>query len=182
MALIEVVHAHPYPRRSRACAALVAAIRDLPHVNVRPLYDLYPDFDVDVPAEQAALESAGLVVWLHPIHWYSAPGLLKQYFDAVLAKGWAYGDGGDKLRGKQCLWVPTAGGDEIAYSAEGRHGLPLAAFEPVMAQTARYCGMEWLEPLPVLGAHRIDDATLETHARHLRQRLEAWTAERRPRA
>lgn len=177
MALIQVVHAHPYPRRSRACAALEAAIRDLPHLEVRRLYDRYPDFDIDVPAEQAALEKAKLLVWLHPIHWYTAPGLLKHWMDIVLTRGFAYGEGGHKLRGKHCLWVPTAGGDEVAYSAEGRHTLPLSTFEPVMAQTARYCGMEWLDPMPVLGAHHIDDATLAAHGQHLRERLARWTAQ-----
>jgi glutathione-regulated potassium-efflux system ancillary protein KefF len=116
-----VLLAHPYPGRSRACAALVGAVRDLPRLEVRSLYDRYPDFDVDPKAEQAALESAGLVVWLAPMHWYGVPGLLKHWFDVVLVKGWAYGDDATTLRGKDVLWAVTTGGDEDAFSAGGRH-------------------------------------------------------------
>src|SRR6185295_5505982 len=64
--MILVVHAHPYPKRSRAIAALLAAVRDLPGLEVRSLYELYPDFDIDHAAERAALEKAKLVIWLHP--------------------------------------------------------------------------------------------------------------------
>jgi len=53
--VIVVIHAHPYPSRSRAGAALVAAIRDVPGIEIRSLYALYPDFDIDVAAEQAAV-------------------------------------------------------------------------------------------------------------------------------
>ena len=98
--MILVILAHPYPRRSRACAALVEAIRDLPGLEVRSLYDLYPDFDVDRAAEQAALERARLVVWLHPLFWYTVPALMKHWLDEVLVRGFAYGPGGTALAGK----------------------------------------------------------------------------------
>lgn len=171
--MIVVMFAHPYPRRSRACARLLAAIRDLPGLEVRDLYQRYPDFDIDVAAEQAALAPARLVVWMHPVYWYTAPSLLKHWFDKVLVNGWAYGPGGTALAGKGCLWVATTGGDEQAYSPEGRHHHPFEAYAPVVEQTARYCGMEWLEPHIVHGAHLVDDATLEARALALRARLEA---------
>lgn len=181
MTPILVVHAHPYPRVSRANAALLAAARKVEGVDVRSLYDLYPDFDIDVKAEQAALEAAGLVVWMHPVYWYTAPGLLKHWFDTVLAKGWAYGPGGTALAGKACLWVPTTGGDEFAYSEDGRHRHAFEVFEPVVRQTARYCGMHWLEPHVVHGAHLIDDAALGRSAAALAARLAAWRPAPRPR-
>src|SRR6188768_2948767 len=110
--MILVVYAHPYPTRSRAGRALIAAIGDLAGVEVRSLYDLYPDFDIDVDAEQKALTAADVVVWLHPFYWYSVPGLMKHWFDKVLEQGWAYGDTGVALRGKHCLWVPAVGSEE----------------------------------------------------------------------
>ena len=73
--------------------ALVAALEGL-GVEVRSLYDRYPDFDIDAAAEQAALDARRLVVWLHPLYWYGVPALLKHWFDTVLVKGWAYGEGG----------------------------------------------------------------------------------------
>jgi glutathione-regulated potassium-efflux system ancillary protein KefF len=169
--VIVVVYAHPYPSRSRANAALLGAIADLPRVHVRSLYELYPDFDIDAQAERSALEAARLVVFMHPVYWYTTPGLLKHWFDQVLVRGWAYGDGATGLRGKDCLWVATTGGDEAAYSPGGRHAHEFEAFVPVVEQTARYCGMRWLEPFIVHGAHVVSDAELARTAQRLRERL-----------
>lgn len=172
--MISVIAAHPYPNRSRAHKALVGAIRGEAGVDVRSLYDRYPDFDIDVAAEQRALESAGLVVWLHPMYWYGAPGLLKHWFDRVLLGGWAHGAGGTALHGKDCLWAVTTGGDESAYSPQGRHERSFAEFIAPMEQTARYCGMRWLEPFVVHGAHIIAEADLRAAGERLRERLGGW--------
>ena len=169
--MISLVYAHPYPSRSRANAALLAGVRDAPGLRLRSLYDLYPDFDIDADAERAALEAASLLVIMHPIYWYTAPALLKHWFDQVLVRGWAYGDGGNALRGKDCLWVTTSGGDEAAYAPGGRHGHPFATFAPVVEQTARFCGMNWLEPFVLYGAHAISDAQLQEAAARLGERI-----------
>lgn len=172
--MIVVIHAHPYPGRSRACAALLRAIADFPELEVRSLYDLYPDFDIDVRAEQEAVERARLVIWLHPLYWYTAPGLMKHWLDVVLVRGWAHAEGGTALRGKDVLWVATSGGNAKAFSPQGRHAHPFEAFVPAIEQTASYCGMNWLEPFVVHGAHEIGEEALGEAGRQLRQRLEAW--------
>ena len=177
--MILIVHAHPYPQHSRAGKALLAAVGDLPAVEMRSLYDLYPDFDIDVAAEQAALARAGLVVWLHPVYWYNVPAMLKHWFDVVLLRGWAYGKDGTALRGKPCLWVPTSGGDREAYSATGVHEQPFENFIHSIEQTARFCGMTWEEPLVVHGAHKVSDTELASAAQNFRARLVAWTALRK---
>lgn len=176
--MIVVIYAHPYPSRSRACATLVEAIRAREDVEIRSLYDLYPDFDIDADSEHAALERAGLVVWLHPFYWYGVPALLKHWFDHVLTKGWSHGDGGHALEGKDCLWVTTTGGGEDAFTPEGRHGHPFEAFEPPLRQTARYCGMNWLAPLAVRGSHEVPPEDLRAAGAALAARLDAWAAER----
>jgi glutathione-regulated potassium-efflux system ancillary protein KefF len=173
------VFAHPYPDRSRANRRLLEAVADLEGLEVRSLYDAYPTFDIDVPAEQASLAKADTIVWHHPTYWYSVPGLLKHWFDKVLLRGWAYGEGGTALRGKRCLWVTTTGGDDEAYSPQGMHGRPFEAYVPVVEQTAVFCGMRWQEPLVVKGAHRVKDAELDELARLYRRRLSAWIAESR---
>ena len=117
MANVVIIYAHPYPDRSRAGRALISAVRELPRVSVRSLYDLYPDFAIDVAEEQEALRRADVIVLQHPLYWYSVPGLLKHWFDKVLARGFAYGQGGRELVGKRCLWVTTTGGEPDAYAA-----------------------------------------------------------------
>ncbi|MDP3514771.1 MAG: glutathione-regulated potassium-efflux system oxidoreductase KefF [Sulfuritalea sp.] len=174
--MIYLVLAHPYPSQSRANRVLLDAVRDLPGLEVCSLYDRYPDFDIDVAAEQAALSRAQLVVWMHPLFWYSVPGLLKHWFDQVLSHGWAYGDGAAALHGKDCLWVASTGGTPQAYSAAGVHQRPFADFVPPIEETALFCGMNWLAPCILHGANEIDEPQLAAHARLLRDRLEQWLA------
>jgi glutathione-regulated potassium-efflux system ancillary protein KefF len=141
-----VIHAHPSPRHSVAVRAMQQTMERAPDTTVRALYQLYPDFDIDVPAEQAALVQADLVVWLAPVYWYSVPALLKHWFDQVLAHGWAFGPGGDALRGKVAWWVASAGGSLADYAPSGVHQRPFADFVAPIEQTARFCGMRWLPP------------------------------------
>ena len=172
-AMILLLYAHPYPGHSRACRVLLDAVCGLDAVEVRSLYDLYPDFDIDVAAEQAALVRADLVVWLHPLYWYSVPSLLKHWFETVLVRGWAYGQEGNVLRGKHCLWVTTTGGDESAYSPAGMHEQPFENFVAPIEQTARFCGMQWQVPLVVHGAHTVAEDHLRAKAQEFRARLVA---------
>jgi glutathione-regulated potassium-efflux system ancillary protein KefF len=172
--MICVIHAHPYLSRSRANRALADALRGTRGLELRALYELYPDFDIDVDAEQQALARARLVVWMHPVFWYNVPALMKHWFEKVLAYGWAYGEGGTALDGKHCLWAPTAGGDEAAYSATGMHGHPFASFAPAIEQTARFCGMQWEPPHVLHGASAIDDQALAAHVAALVARLVPW--------
>jgi glutathione-regulated potassium-efflux system ancillary protein KefF len=169
--MICLLYAHPYPDRSRANRALLNAVRGVDQLEVRRLYDLYPDFSIDVHAEHEALTRAQLIVLQHPLYWYSVPGLLKHWFDKVLTVGWAYGNGGDALRGKHCWWVATTGALGSGYEKAGIHMRPFADFVPPIEQTARFCGMHWLEPLIVHGAHRIDDDALNEQAERYRERL-----------
>ena len=125
---------------------MLAAVRDLPDMEVRSLYDLYPDFDIDVATEQAALVRADRVVWLHPVYWYSVPSMLKHWFDVVLLRGFAYGDGGTALAGKPCLWVPTAGGDAAGDVCCPREQRQVAARQGVRARLALWGGEERRPP------------------------------------
>ena len=162
--MIVVIHAHPYPSTSRAGAALLAAIRDLPGLEIRSLYDLYPDFDIDVAAEQAALERAEVVALMHPLHWYAAPAMLKHWIDTVLVEDWAHVERDSaKLKGKECLWIVTTG-DDASYGP----GAPT----PILEQIALACGMKWLEPFIVGSADQLSADGLREKGRALRARLE----------
>jgi glutathione-regulated potassium-efflux system ancillary protein KefF len=171
--MLLLVFAHPYPERSRANQALLSAVRGFPQLEVRSLYDLYPSFDIDVQAEQEALSRAQAVIWQHPVYWYAPPGLLKHWFDTVLLRGWAYGEGGDALKGKRCLWVTTTGGEPESYSAAGMHRLPFPSYVPPVEQTARFCQMLWEPPLILHGSHRLSDDELRDAGHEYRRRLES---------
>ena len=175
---VTLIYGHPYPARSQAGRVLLDGVRDLPGVEVRSLYDLYPDFDIDVQAEQAALLRADLIVWQCPFYWYGVPALVNLWFEKVLAHGWAYGEWADALSGKTVLWVPTTGGSPSNYSETGVHGHPFDAFVPAISQVARFCGMRWAEPpLVVHAAHRLTHEELRAKAHHYRKRIESLAGE-----
>lgn len=143
-------------------------------VEVRDLYALYPDYFIDIAAEQAALARAQLVVWLHPVHWYSMPPLMKLWLDEVFAFGWAYGPGGQALRGKDLWLVASTGGPEHSYHPAGYNRYFFDAYLPPYEQTARLVGMRWLPPLVLHGAHRVNEDELAAHATVFSQRLGSW--------
>jgi glutathione-regulated potassium-efflux system ancillary protein KefF len=173
--LITLIYAHPHADRSIGGKALLDAVQGVAGLSVRALYDLYPDFSVDVAAERAALESARLVVWQHPLHWYGVPALLKLWFDDVLTEGWAF-NGGRALAGKDCLWVTTTGGGPDAFTPTGRHGHAFEAFVTPISQTARFCGMNFLDPVVVHGSRRMGTEALQRHAASYRAFLADYSA------
>jgi len=127
-----------------------------------------------VPAEQAALGPARLVVWQHPIHWYSMPPLMKLWVDEVLSFGWAYGPGGSALRGKDLWLVTSTGGPEESYRPDRYNRYFFDAFLPPYDQTAALCGLRFLPPLVLHGAHRVDAAALQAHVDTFVQRLSSY--------
>lgn len=173
-----VLLAHPALEQSRvnqrllsAVAALDSADAPTARITVRDLYALYPDYLIDVQAERALLVTTQLVVWQHPIHWYGMPPLMKLWLDEVLGFGWAYGPGGHALAGKHLWLVASTGSPEEAYHPSGHNRYFFDAFLPPYEQTAALCGMRFLPPLLLHGAHRIDDPALDAHAALYAQRL-----------
>jgi len=164
MARVLVLFAHPRLEKSRTNTALLRHMPRRDDITFRDVYELYPDFNVDVAAEQALLLSHDTYVWHHPLYWYSAPPLVKQWIDLVLSFGWAYGPGGMALRGKSMGHVVTTGGAAAAYQHDGFHGCSLDEFLRPLQRTVTLCGMTWLPPFAVHGTHRLSDAALEDEA------------------
>jgi len=173
MPRILILLAHPQLAHSRIGADLARAARDAGHA-VRDLYALYPDYLVDVAAEQAALADADLVVWLHPIHWYGMPPLMKLWLDEVFAFGWAYGPGGQALAGKDLWLVSSTGGPEASYAPGGYNRHFFDAFLPPYEQTAALAGMRFLPPLVLHGAHRAPADEVQAHRAVWLDRLRTW--------
>jgi len=172
-----VIAAHPQIEHSRVNRAMMRAAAARGEAGaparreVRDLYALYPDYLIDVAAEQAALATARLVVWQHPIHWYGMPPMMKLWLDEVLAFHWAYGPGGTALRGKDLWLVASTGGPEASYHPAGYNRYFFDAFLPPYEQTAALCGMRFLPPLMLHGAHRATDDEIESHAQAYAERL-----------
>lgn len=170
-----VLVAHPDMAQSRANRALMRAATAVGgRVVVRDLYALYPDYAVDVATEQRLLEQAQLVVWQHPIHWYHMPALMKLWVDEVFTFGWAYGPGGNALRGKDLWLVTSTGGPEDSYAPDSYNRYFFDAFLPSYDQTATLCGMRFLPPLVVHGAQRASDDEIEQTAKQYAEQLRRY--------
>lgn len=168
MRKILVLFAHPKFEHSDVNQVLLETIRGLENVTIRDLYELYPDFQINVQAEQELLFEHEVVVWHHPIYWYSCPPILKQWIDLVLEYGWAYGPGGIFLRNKYILNAVTSGGSEIIYSAEGKNRYTLDEFLRPFEQTAYLCDMRYLPHFHIGGTHRISQEDLDLKAKEYR--------------
>lgn len=168
---ILVLFAHPALEKSRVHRRLVARAPSLPHLTFHDLYEAYPDFDIDVPREQALLSAHDVVVFQHPLYWYSTPALIKQWEDLVLEHGWAYGSKGTALRGKYWLHVVSAGGSEPAYQSEGLNRHTVRELLAPLEQTARLCGMTFLPPWLIFGTHRMTVADIDVAADRYREML-----------
>lgn len=181
---IYVLAAHPAWRESRVNRPLMLAALGLGRVQVQDLYSTYPDYAIDVHKEQAALAQAKLVVLLHPIQWYSMPALQKLWLDEVLTYGWAYGGSaaangaeghnGAALQGKDLWLVATTGGPEDSYHPQGYNRYFFDAFLPPYEQSATVCGMRFLPPLILHGAHSVSSQTVAEHVETFRQRLQTY--------
>jgi glutathione-regulated potassium-efflux system ancillary protein KefF len=169
---ILVLAAHPDLARSQATRTLLQTLRASPaaaRVDLRDLYRLY-----HIEAEQRALEAARLVVMVHPIYWYSMPALQKLWLDDVLRLGWAYGPGGTALHGKDFWLVASTGGGMESYSPGGHNHHAIDDFLLPYQQSAKTCGMHYLPPQILHGAHRASDAEIQAHADLFVKRLASF--------
>lgn len=169
-----VLYAHSSPHFSRVNRKLAQAARGMDHVHLHDLYETYPDFFIDVPAEQARAEAADMIVLLHPFQWYGMPALMKEWLDVVLLPGWAYGKGGTALRDKTLMLALTTGSPIEDYAPGQAHGRPFEDYLPPYQQTAALCGMAWAAPHLLHGAHRVDDSAVDAHAEAFVRRLDAF--------
>jgi glutathione-regulated potassium-efflux system ancillary protein KefF len=98
--------------------------------------------------------------------------MMKHWIDSVLTYGWAYGKGGQALRGKRVWWVTSAGAGEQEYAADGSNFRPFADFIAPIEGTARYCGMQWLPPFIVHAYAHVDPAQQAALCNQLAQACE----------
>ena len=173
-ARVYLIAAHPRWRDSRANRRLLAAARALPGLDINDLYASYPDYTIDVEAEQERLARADLLVLMHPIQWYSMPPLQKLWLDEVLAYGWAYGADGSALRGKALWLVASTGGPEESYHPQSYNRYFFDAFLPPYEQTAALCGMRFLPPLVLHGAHSASEAAVAEHIDRFTRQLRLY--------
>lgn len=172
MAKVLVLFAHPAFEKSLIHQHLLSAIANIKHLTLHDLYEKYPDFFIDVQAEQRLLLEHEVILFQFPFYWYSTPALLKEWQDLVLEWGFAYGEGGNKLQGKGFQLCLSTGGAEAAYDRSGYNYFSIQELMSPLLQTARLCQMRVLPPFLVQGVH----ALKKSPQPQLNQRLAQDTA------
>lgn len=143
---------------------MAEAIDGLDGVTLIDLYAEYPDFQIDIDREQAQLLSHDVVVFQHPLYWYSTPAILKEWQDLVLEHGFAYGTEGTALHGKIFFNALTAGGLAEAFCDEGYNHFTIRELLRPIEQTAMLCGMTYLPPFTLFGSRTaIEEGRVDRH-------------------
>ena len=178
MARILILFAHPALEKSRVHKRMVRHVSQMKGVTFRDLYEVYPDFDIDIEREKQLLLDHDVIIWQHPFYWYSAPALIKQWEDLVLEHGWAYGKGTHALAGKRIFNVISCGGPREVYSKTGRNRFTIRELLAPFDQTAFLCQMKYLPPFVVHGTHRFKEAEIDQYAGQYEQALDDFINDR----
>lgn len=156
---ILVLFAHPAIQKSRLNRQMAQAAREAQGITFHDLYENYPNLEIDIAREQKLLLEHDAIVFQHPLYWYSTPAIIKEWLDMVLEHGFAYGKNGTALEGKGWIHVLSTGGPKEAYQAQGLNRFTIRQFLAPMDQSAYLCGMHFLPPFTVHGAHRLNPST-----------------------
>lgn len=105
-----IILAHPSYETSIANKTIINFLQQTElNFEVRNIAKLYPHQKINIEEEQQALLRHDLVILQHPMYWFSAPAILKSWFDQVLTYQFAYGSKGNKLQSKTLLQSITVG-------------------------------------------------------------------------
>lgn len=174
-----VYYAHPSHDRSEVNRRLAAAAGTVTGATLVDLYAEYPTLAIDVDREQDRLRAHDVIIFLHPLYWYSTPAILKEWQDLVLEHGFAYGTGGTALAGKIFFNAITAGGLEHAYSAGGYNQFTIRELFQPFEQTANLCNMIYLPPFALFGARlAVEEGRVDRHVSDWLQLLHALRDDR----
>lgn len=144
MKKILLIVGHPNWKDSVANRAIIDEFMRLnPDAEISNITELYPHGDIDVVAEQKKLLEADTIILQFPVMWYSCPSVMHKWMEAVLTYGFAYGQGGDKLKGKRLFASFTTGGTADMYSRYGAQKMTIDDLMPPFAGIPYHCHMTW---------------------------------------
>lgn len=139
-----IILAHPSSNDSIANQTIIESLQqtDL-DIEIRDIGKLYPDHNIDILSEQAALMKHDVIMFQHPMYWFNVPPILKSWIDQVFNYQFAYGSEGDKLKGKKLLHSVTIGQKEDNVKAVTQ------SLSAVFEKTSDYCQMDYVGTFPL---------------------------------
>ena len=151
---------------------MIEAVQGLENVTFHDLYEEYPDFHINEPREHDLLDQHDVIVFQHPLYWYTCPSLLTEWIDLVFSPGWAFGPNGGRLEGKTLLSAISVGvGGEFYRDSDYDKRYPVSYFMLPFEQIAFQCGMKYLQPLIFKNTRTANAVDISSHAEKYRQMI-----------
>lgn len=117
--------------------------KKLPEAEIDYLDKLYPDYIINVEAEQEKLMKADVIVLQFPVFWYGMPSLMNKWMEDAFQHGFSHGSTGDKLKGKKLIASFTTGAPEALYHKDAAMGYEIEEFLPPIKAMCALCGMKF---------------------------------------
>ena len=162
--VILILLAHPDMTSSKANAAMIESVKDLPYVRIINIYEA--PFEAVTYTE--AFREAKHVVFQFPFYWASAPHLLKKWCDEIF--GAIMSNPG--VKGKTLTVATTTGSEYEAYRSGGRNMFTMDELLRPYQVLANHSGMIWQTPFVLYGASLPDaDKRIKEGAPAYRQKI-----------
>lgn len=186
--IVSTEHTKTLNRSLHKAAVSVCQIAGL-HVHETDVYELYhnqhpailpygidisdSDHD-DIAIEQNKMQSAELIIVQFPLYWFSMPGLLKNYFDRVWEKGFAYADkigANPLLNGRNILFSITTELLGADFAANTHFGTMKELLFP-LERACQSIGLEFKTPFICFGAHQKPEHEIEDYIQTYKKHIE----------
>lgn len=116
---ILVVSGHTNINNSLVNKTILKELSDkFENLEITKLDLLYPDYKIDVKAEQDKLVKADVILLQYPVFWYGMPSIMQKWIEDVFVYGFAYGSTGGALKDKRLVVSMTFGGSKESYSKD----------------------------------------------------------------
>ncbi|KAA6351576.1 General stress protein 14 [termite gut metagenome] len=159
-----ILVAHPDMKSSKANAALVDAVKNIPYVKIINIYET----PFTPETYKKAFEDAHSIVFQFPFYWASAPHLLKKWCDEIF--GSLQAEPG--VKGKNLIVATTTGSEYEAYRAGGRNMFTIDELLRPYQVLANHSGMVWQIPFALYGTALPDaNKRIEAGAIAYRERI-----------
>ena len=143
---ILILFAHPLYEKSRVNQIVNKYIPDSEYITFNDLYEEYPDFEIDTNREQDLILNHDIIIWQHPLYWYSCPALLKQWMDMVLH----FESDNDldihQLKGKVVFQVMSIGQQSYSYLDSQPDNHAVLDYLLPFQKTVEFSNMKYLPP------------------------------------
>ncbi|MDR0713257.1 MAG: NAD(P)H-dependent oxidoreductase [Bacteroidales bacterium] len=114
-----------------------------PAAEIDYLDKLYPDYQIDILAEQQKLVNANIIILQFPVFWYHFPSILERWMEQSFQHGFSHGSTGDRLTGKKLIASFTTGAPEELYHKNALMGYEIEEFFPAIKATCALTKMEF---------------------------------------